>query len=444
MTRSIADLESVTSQFKVSEGNEGERPPGACSAPEGQRLTGGSGSRKLSICHGLVLAQVMLLSSIFLLEVSFRAVHFDFSGQRSAFMKVPVAFRDPTLPVGPGLFRRPGPARVEGRPLTFMLRSQGGLDRAYETEPIVVVEYDSLGFRNPEDLRDWEIVVAGDSFTELGHLPYQDLWTTEASRILNCKIKNLGASHTGPLTQTFYLKEYGKSPRTRIAIIAFFEGNDLYDLLDEESRVLHSRVGRADNPYQFEPQTSLIKHALKTLFGDRPTKKYFQNAYYVCDGTKVPVTVHYTPLGSKDLDPGMMALLENAVAGWGETARALGLKPWLLYMPSKERVLHGHLEFLDRADRALRAWSPTDLPDVVNRFCAKHGIRFLDLTPVLAGESDKGVLTYNGVFDSHLNRTGALRVGQALAQALQPEFADTAGSVAGTATPPSPQAPNAK
>jgi hypothetical protein len=37
--------------------------------------------------------------------------------------------------------------------------------------------YDRDGFRNP-DLEDWQVVVIGDSLTEQGYLPEEDLFTS--------------------------------------------------------------------------------------------------------------------------------------------------------------------------------------------------------------------------------------------------------------------------
>lgn len=87
-----------------------------------------------------------------------------------------------------------------------MLELSGGLDEAYRNERPVTVAYDEQGFRNPDDLIDWDIVVVGDSFVELGYLPYEDLYTTRLGRLLGCRVKNLGCSYTGPFTYDYYLK----------------------------------------------------------------------------------------------------------------------------------------------------------------------------------------------------------------------------------------------
>jgi hypothetical protein len=73
------------------------------------------------------------------------------------------------------------------------LHSNGGLDEAVST-----IRYDGDGFRNPQDLDDWDLVVIGDSIVESGYLPYDALLTTQLGRLLDARVKNGGVSYTGP------------------------------------------------------------------------------------------------------------------------------------------------------------------------------------------------------------------------------------------------------
>src|SRR5262249_46112346 len=133
----------------------------------------------------------------------------------------------------------------EGNALDVMYRMGGGDDGAYRDAPSVATTYDAEGFRNPDSLTDWEIVVVGDSFTELGFLPYEDLFTTKLGNALGLRVKNLGVSYTGTFTQTFYLRAYGKAPSTTDAVLVFFEGNDFLDLGLEDRRLTQARASGA-------------------------------------------------------------------------------------------------------------------------------------------------------------------------------------------------------
>lgn len=200
------------------------------------------------------------LSTAFLLaicEVAFRAVGFDFEHLNDPGDELPIYYRTPTLHAGEGIFRRPGPASWRGKPLSEFLRIRWGSESTYADEKPVVIQYDALGFRNPAALTDWEIVVAGDSFVELGFLPYEELFTTIAARRLGVRIKNLGVSGTGPLSQMFYVQHYGRGASTKDAVLCFFEGNDLSDL-DREIR--STELFRATgHPLERPKQMSLLK-----------------------------------------------------------------------------------------------------------------------------------------------------------------------------------------
>jgi hypothetical protein len=386
-------------------------------------------SRKLSPAQGISLFVFVVLATLLVVEVGARVIGWDFSPDKRNYERTPIFYRQPIQPVGPAFFRRPGPDRWRGQVLRTMLDTMNPVENPYRDEPSLVIDYDAEGFRNPADLKDWEIVVAGDSFTELGFLSYDDLFTTVAGRELNLRVKNMGVSHTGPLTQTFYLKAYGKSPRTRHAVLGFFEGNDLYDIEQEETRLHHAKVGvySPAAAYRFRSERSAIRFlcgAISSLVSPatwkplKVEKTAYANAIFHSAGGDIPVSLAYAPPGSSSLPPEWIARLDRAVSGWGDAARGLQLKPWLLYLACKERVLHGHLTMLPSAPPNLARWQPTDLPDLVESLCQKHGIAFIDATEDLRGLTETGVLTYNTICDSHLNKQGSKCVGHTLAEAL--------------------------
>jgi hypothetical protein len=386
-------------------------------------------SRKLPPSRGIFLSLVVVAATLLLIELGARSIGWDFAPEKRNFERTPIFYRQPIQPVGPAFFRRPGPARWRGQVLRPMLNAMNASEPAYRDEPTVIIEYDAEGFRNPANLEDWEVAVAGDSLTELGFLPYEDLFTTVAGRLLGLRVKNLGVSHTGTLTQTFYLRAYGKSPGTRHAVLGFFEGNDLYDIEQEESRLQRAKAGvyAPADVYKFRSERSAIRFlyeaicSLGSASSWRPVlgkKVDYANAVFHGAGGDIPVTLAYAPPASSNLPPEWVARLDRAVAGWAEAASELQLKPWLLYLPCKERVLYGRATVLPSAPANLVRWKPTDLPDLVRSLCGKHGIKFIDATEDLCRLTSKGLLTYNTICDSHLNKQGSHCVGRTLAAAL--------------------------
>jgi hypothetical protein len=361
-------------------------------------------------------------------EAGFRLARFDFAFQRQAFERTPIFYRQPIVPLGNGLFRRPGPARWEGLVVTPLRKRAGVPEELMPDELPVLVRYDSEGFRNPEGFDDWEVVVAGDSFTELGHLPDAALFTARLGSQLSLRVKGLGVSYTGPFSQTAYLERWGSAPSARHAVLAFFEGNDVGDAAREERMLGAARDSpKAPSPEPsptrldaIQPQSSFVK-AIWELPARvcRPEPRHLPNAGFEAGGVVVPVSIMYAPPDPARIPARAANSVRRALGAWATTAKHQGLQPWLLYLPTKRRVLHQHLRFTREAEPRFVRWRPTSLPRWIQREAERHGITFLDATPALRAEADAGRLPYNAVWDTHLNARGAEIVARVLAVALR-------------------------
>ncbi len=365
-----------------------------------------AGSRILTVA-------VALSISVVVVEVVFCTVGYDFEpGREKARNAWPIFYRQPHIPVGDVFFQREGPATWSGKVLRTGYVLSGGRSEAYTNEPDVIVTYDSDGFRNPDTLSDWEIVVVGDSFVELGHLPSDALFTTELSRLVGLRVKNVGVSHTGPLAYVTYLEHFGAAPSTRHAIMIFFEGNDLLDLMRERDAV-HRFETDGDRDYRsLEPQSSFIRAIWRTVRRLRPQRaKTELDAFFRERG----VTLGYAPPDVTDLPDDLRAALDSSLVAWARAARKHRMTPWLAYMPCKRRVMHSYVRY---AELNTDTWQPNDLPAYVRERALHYGISFVDLTPALRHESATGRMTYNEIWDTHLNRHGAAVVARTLADSL--------------------------
>ena len=81
-----------------------------------------------------------------------------------------------------------------------------------------------------------------------------------------------------------------------------------------------------------------------------------------------------------------------------------------MYMPCKRRVLDGYLRFTDNAPQKVVDWHPADLPDFIKDVSERNGISFIDVTSALVRETTNGNMTYNLIWDTHLNRQGSFVV----------------------------------
>ncbi len=93
-----------------------------------------------------------------------------------------------------------------------------------------------------------------------------------------------------------------------------------------------------------------------------------------------------------------------ALETWSRACRDAHDEPWLLYIPCKRRAFHGLLR--QGEDYPEPEWKLNDLPDYVAQGAAAQGIRFVDATPALREASLKGVMTFNPIYDTHLNKEG--------------------------------------
>lgn len=362
----------------------------------------------------LCLSLWSLLATVAIFEGVFRAVGFDFAREEEKWRKSPPFFRQPTVPTGSVFFRRPGPEQWTGQVLNTQLKLLNIRPNPYASEPVVTIHYNRSGFRNPDELAAWEIAVAGDSFTEMGYLPDEELFTTSLAKALDLRVLNLGTSYTGPLTHLSYLQDYGVCSGTRHAIIVFYEGNDLKDL-DREYAELERWRRTGERDYRtFRKQTSFLRAAAR-LLQQSINRIDYATAFYKWRQGTVPVTLLDTPPGGAQISGETRQHLDYFFSQYAEFGKQHGLSLWLAYMPSKLRVLHGHLEFLDGAPVAVRSWTPTDLPQAISSLCDQFAVRFVDLTPALLAEN-KDHLVYNTIYDTHLNTFGSQAVARELAR----------------------------
>jgi hypothetical protein len=384
---------------------------------------------RASMNLSLVLLSVFVV--IALGEGFFRLINYDFRGEEQAWLKTPIYYRQPIAPTGDVFFKRTGPDEWTGQVLNTRIKQRGVVPNPYTAEPVITVRYDRRGFRNPDNLSDWSVAVAGDSFTELGYLPYEQLFTSILARIGNVSVLNLGTSFTGPLTHLSYLQDFGIAASTRHAMIVFYEGNDLDDLAREYSALARWRKTGQRDYREFTKQPSLLKalhellgHANRKLRGRQRRKSAFElvaerpvTGYFKSSEGSVPVTLFFTPLGSAQLSNATTQHLNYFFGQYANFGKEREITVWLAFMPSKLRVVHGRIEFSATASDELKTWQPTDLPEVISQLCDQYGINFIDLTPTLVRETDRTKqLLYNSILDGHLNSHGSLIVGRELAR----------------------------
>ena len=361
-----------------------------------------------------------------LCELTFQLIGFDFSQTKRDLESVPTFYRIPTTPFGEAYYRRPGSTIWTGKVVTSQMQRIGYDAKWFPEEQEITLQYDKDGFRNPMDLDDWEIVVIGDSFTELGNLKYDDLVSTQLGSLVDRSVKNLGISHTGVLNQTACLRHFGISKSTKHVVWVFFEGNDLQDMVLESQRLSRIETGASDHVDLIanrKTQSSLTAVIQNVLFAPSRLDIYGPavNATLSRGSESVRFKLDYTPVGSEMLGP-VGDQLRVAMENLAELCRQRDMKLWCVYMPTKRRVFHS-LRYQVDTDAPLhlrQPWQPSDLPQWLELQCRQKKLAFVDATPPLIELNKSDEFSHNLAFDTHLSAAGARVVAVSLASKMQP------------------------
>ena len=328
----------------------------------------------------------------------------------------PIFYRMPSRLLDEIYLQREGNASWSGKPLTALLKWKRCTDEAYQDEQAFESRYDRDGFRNTDDLRDWDVVVSGDSQVELACLPEPNSITGVLAKRSGLRVKNLGAAGTGMVTQLAYLRHFGRAPSCRDAMI-FLSEIDIPEIADEWQR---SKSGAP-------PKRGLQSHSLLLACWHRAGQMLradaghsFVNASLrLADGRDQRVSF-FPPVshGSERMTAMEREALHAVLAEFAKAAQDLGLRPWLVLEPSAIRVWHDRLTWLPSAPAEVRNWQPNDAMEVLAQAAVEAGVHTIDLTPVLARATDPGLL-FNPIVDKHFTKEGARLIAETLAQALK-------------------------
>ena len=310
----------------------------------------------------------------------------------------------------------------------------------------VNVTTDANGFRNtlPESAT-YDIVALGDSFTVGGNVASP--WPQMLAEFTRSTVLNLGEAGDGPQQELEILRRYGLTPSPQWVILAYFEGNDLYDAgsYAQASPFILPRFGKY-----------MLERGLETLRGPRPAGA----GAIVEPNYRYPIRV---TIGDADLRMAFFSyyiswlsvnreaiessqnyrLVGESILKMRELSEAEEARFLLVYVPSKEHVYLPYLNDADllgpvftdvptlELDRAgfLQFTSETATPELTRQhmddqanlwadFAAGQNIFFLDLTSTFQEEARTGAELYYP-FDTHWNQTGHDLAAQTIAQYIE-------------------------
>jgi hypothetical protein len=292
---------------------------------------------------------------------------------------------------------------------------------------------DANGFRNsPPEKATYGIVALGDSFTRASGVATP--WTQKLAEYTGNDVLNLGEVGFGPQDELKVLRQYGLKKQPHLVVLAYFEGNDLYDAASYEqaSPFILFRFGkyilrRSVEAWQEKSSgtasaavTSNYRYPITITIDHKDIKTVFFPSY-----------ISWLSLSRDSIEASQnYRLVRETILQMQELSEAAGANFLLIYVPSKSHVYLPYLK-----DPATLARVFTDVPAIelddtgflqfrdntitpglvrqhmddqtrlLADFAAENHIHFLNLTPIFQEEASTGAELYYP-FDTHWNQLG--------------------------------------
>jgi hypothetical protein len=291
---------------------------------------------------------------------------------------------------------------------------------------------DENGFRNsPPEKNTYEIVALGDSFTRASGVAFS--WTQKLAEYSESDVLNLGDVGFGPQDELKVLQQYGLNKQPQWVIMAYFEGNDLYDAAayDQANPFILPRFGRyiinqsreAWNERQGKIQTEVnsnYQYPIIVTINNKDLNIAFFS-YYIA----------WLSVDLETIDSSQdFRLVQETILQVQKLCEAADAHFLLVYIPSKEHIYMPYLTdantlahiftsvptiTLDE-EKFLQFTSESITSELINKhmgdqaqlmadFAIENDIHFLNLTPIFQEEASMGAELYY-TFDTHWNQLG--------------------------------------
>jgi hypothetical protein len=292
---------------------------------------------------------------------------------------------------------------------------------------------DANGFRNsPPEKATYGIVALGDSFTKASGVAIP--WTQKLAEYTGSDVLNLGEVGFGPQDELKVLRQYGLKKHPKWVILAYFEGNDLYDAAayDQASPFILLRfgkymLGQGINALQDTKSAGVqaaaipaYRYPIAMTINHKEFEMVFFSSY-----------ISWLALSQESIAASQnYRLVREMILQMQALSESVGANFLLVYIPSKSHIYlpylndpdiiaqvfsdvpvielddTGFLQFTDgRATPELVQQHMDDQARLLTDFAAQNHIHFLNLTPIFQEEAGMGAELYYP-FDTHWNQLG--------------------------------------
>ena len=292
---------------------------------------------------------------------------------------------------------------------------------------------DANGFRNsPLEKDTYGIVALGDSFTRASGVPSP--WPQLLAEYTGMDVLSLADVGFGPQDELKVLRQYGLRKQPQWVIMAYFEGNDLYDAAsyEQSNPLILLRFGRYilgqgleswQERKSVDAQVTAIptyRYPITISINQKELEMVFFSSY-----------IPWLSLSKETIAASQnYRLVKETILQIKKLSDAAGAQFLVVYVPSKPHV---YLPYINEAktvasvftdvpslglDEAgfIQFTSQTTTPELtlqhmddqarlLANFTAECNIRYLDLTPVFQKEAGTGAELYY-IYDTHWNQLG--------------------------------------
>lgn len=305
-----------------------------------------------------------------------------------------------------------------------------------DQDPVVAhihMTTDAHGFRNslPEKAT-YRIVALGDSFTRGSGVA--TAWPQRLAEDTGTDVFNLGDVALGPQDELNILRQYGLQKKPQWVIMAYFEGNDLYDAAayQQANPFILLRFGRYILGQSLQAWQQRNSGAARVA----AVSSYRYPITVTINHKDLAMVFFSSYISWLSLSRGAIAASQNyrlvrqTILQAQHSSEAAGANFLLVYVPSKSHVYlpylndpetvasvfadvpaleldqAGYMQFSnEKATPQLTRQHMDDQARLVSDFAAENNIHFLDLTPTFQAQAGAGEQLYYP-FDTHWNQQG--------------------------------------
>jgi SGNH hydrolase-like domain, acetyltransferase AlgX len=305
---------------------------------------------------------------------------------------------------------------------------------------------DVSGFRNsPPEKATYEIVALGDSFTKASGVATS--WPQKLAEYIGSDVLNLGDVGFGPQDELKVLRQYGLKKQPHWVIMAYFEGNDLYDAAayEQANPFILTRFARLMFTQGLEALQNSSQGGAQAAIA--PSYRYPIRVtinYADMDLTFFSSYISWLSISGESIERSQnYTIVRETIIKARDLSKSAGVRYLLVFVPSKEHV---YLPYLDDPKTLAKVYSDVPMLDLdeagfiqfidqkvtpesvdqhmddqanlLAEFAAEQDISFLDLTSYFQKEADAGAELYYP-YDTHWNQIGHDLAAEAIARFMK-------------------------